>query len=365
MSPVTAPSHQDLSKNYQDLAPLSSRHLDFLLPAFALGESDPRWSLGPGADNALRLQRSLEIVATQWKLPLASLSVIPDRYMAFYMAIMGVLSASKKRSLAYSPIEKKEILAIIDGIDPSIKRIEYRVGIDGIFDFSELSAAIDPDDSIKIVQLRNGETGISQGELPEGDLILDATSALPGDLDALEFSRHDWIAIVLDATSWGGPRGVNFLAINPAKRWKNPFPTLDTIMPTFAANYALTLLAALTLEEFMGRDEAKFAAANAQVREIVARVGDVDIAGTDTRDRLSLSFLYAQSEELARELFSQGFLFDSGSACSASALEPSHVLARMGLLTHGNVRLRFRPENLEQAPRFAEALVDAVKRARQ
>ena len=365
MSPVTTPSHQDLSKNYQDLVPLSSRHLDFLQPAFSLGESDPRWSLGPGADNALRLQRSLETIASHWKLPLASLSVVADRYLAFYMAIMGTLSANKKSSIGHSPIDKKEILAIIDGIDSSIVRFEYRVGVDGIFDFSQRSTSIDQMESIKIVQLRNGETGISQRELPEGELILDASSSLPGDLEDLGIAQRDWVAIVLDATSWGGPRGVNYLATNPAKRWKNPLPTLDTLMPTFAANYGLTLLSALTLEDFVGRDERRIAATNEQVRAIVSEVGDVDIAGSDTRDRLSLSFLYTQSEELARELFAQGFLFDSGSACSASALEPSHVLARMGLLTHGNVRLRFRPENLEQAPHFAKALVAAVKRARQ
>ena len=137
-------------------------------------------------------------------------------------------------------------------------------------------------------------------------------------------------------------------------------PTHDTSMPTIGANYGLTILAALQFDEYLGRDQRAIIDANERVREIVSQIADVDIAGCDTRDRLSLSFLYTESEELQRSLYAKGFLFDSGSACSSSQLEPSHVLTRMGLLSHGNVRLRFRPENLAFVEEFAHALIEAV-----
>jgi cysteine desulfurase len=54
---------------------------------------------------------------------------------------------------------------------------------------------------------------------------------------------------------------------------------------------------------------------------------------------LSLSFLNVSGEELLSQLSREGFAVASGSACIASAIEPSHVLKAMGVLTHGNIRI--------------------------
>lgn len=358
VSPVTTASHHQsrspLSRNFQDLVPFGAKDLEYLNLAFSLGDSDPRWSFGPGGENGLRLQRALETMANAWGLPPATLTLHADRYLAFYLAINGVVEANSFPSVSLSLIEKKEILAIVDGLPASLTRHHYRCGIDGIFDVSGDA------ESLHIFQLRNGETGISQKRLPEGPVIIDATSALPGDLNRFDLTSRPWNAIVCDATSWGGPRGIYVLAVNPAFHWRNPLPTLDTAMPTFGANFGLTMLAALKLEEFLMFDHQSIDLMNERVREIVSSLADVDIAGSDTRDRLSISFLYTESEELQRRLFVEGFLFDSGSACSSSQLEPSHVLTRMGLLSQGNVRIRFRPENLGSAEEFAHTLVAKV-----
>ena len=65
------------------------------------------------------------------------------------------------------------------------------------------------------------------------------------------------------------------------------------------------------------------------------------------------------------ELDKLGFGVASGSACTASTLTPSHVLAAMGALTHGNVRLSLSRGTTEaEVDSFLAALPGVVDRLR-
>ena len=79
-----------------------------------------------------------------------------------------------------------------------------------------------------------------------------------------------------------------------------------------------------------------------RIRSAAGAVGAVDVVG-DPLDRLphvcTFSVLYVDGETLADELARRGLAVASGSACTSDTMEPSHVLAAMGALTQGNVRL--------------------------
>ncbi len=95
---------------------------------------------------------------------------------------------------------------------------------------------------------------------------------------------------------------------------------------------------------------------------------DIEVVG-DPLDRLphlvTFSCLYLDGEALVSELDRLGFGVASGSACTASTLEPSHVLAAMGALTHGNVRVSLTRETTEdEVERFCAVLPDVVARLR-
>jgi len=86
----------------------------------------------------------------------------------------------------------------------------------------------------------------------------------------------------------------------------------------------------------------------------------VEVVGAPD-DRLphlvTFSCLYVDGEALVGALDAAGFAVGSGSACTSSALEPSHVLAAMGALTHGNVRVSVgRDTRDDDVERFLEVL---------
>jgi cysteine desulfurase len=80
---------------------------------------------------------------------------------------------------------------------------------------------------------------------------------------------------------------------------------------------------------------------------------------------VTFSCLYVDGEALVTELDKAGFSVSSGSACVADTRQPSHVLAAMGVLTHGNVRVSLprtaTPESVEE---FLTVLPPIVARVR-
>jgi cysteine desulfurase len=105
-----------------------------------------------------------------------------------------------------------------------------------------------------------------------------------------------------------------------------------------------------------------------RIRVAAADLPETEVVG-DPDERLphlvTFSCLYLDGEALVTELDRRGFAVASGSACTASSLEPSHVLAAMGALTHGNVRVSVgRETSTADVDRFLAVLPEVVAELR-
>ena len=225
------------------------------------------------------------------------------------------------------------------------------------------------DVAVCALQSANHEVGTVQ---PVGDLRLphdvplfvDACASmgrlpLPGGWDALAGSAH----------KWGGPAGVGVLVVRRGARWESPFPEDDRVDHRGSGfeNVPAALAAAASLQAVVAEREETNARQHAlidQVRAAAAALPDTEVVG-DPVDRLphlvTFSCLYVNGEALVTELDRHGFGVASGSACTASSLEPSRVLAAMGALTHGNVRVSLTRETTqEQVDAFCAVLPEVV-----
>jgi cysteine desulfurase len=175
-----------------------------------------------------------------------------------------------------------------------------------------------------------------------------------------------WSLLSASARKWGGPAGVGFLVVRKGTRWADPRPVAPPVSIPLVVGAAAAVRAVIA---DAAAESARLKALVDRVRAALpASVPDVEVVG-DPVDRLphivTFSCLYVDGEALLHGLAREGFAVSSGSACTADTLRPSHVLAAMGVLTHGNVRLSFHRDTTEgEVDRFLAVLPGVVERLR-
>ncbi|MFJ4109815.1 cysteine desulfurase family protein [Oerskovia enterophila] len=260
---------------------------------------------------------------------------------------------------------------------PSTARPLVTVPVDllGRVDEAAMIAAVSsPGVALAALQAANGEVGTLQ---PVG-AVHDAArrAGVPLLVDAGAVVGHAevpgaWDLLAADPGDWGGPAGVGVLAVRNRVRWRRTWP--EDADPWFPGGVSVpaAFAAAVALQSVLAdraAQDARRRAIVAKVRDVVGQIPDVEVVG-DPDDRLphvvTFSFLFVDGEALVSELDRAGFAVGSGSACTSSSLEPSHVLAAMGVLTHGNVRIALdRSTTEEDVDRFLAVLPGAVARVR-
>ena len=182
-------------------------------------------------------------------------------------------------------------------------------------------------------------------------MVLDATAAL-GRVDLAGVSG--WSVLTGWAGAFGGPASVGLLVIRNRARWRAPYPVDDYQggrwpgVPDVPAIHAAAVALDWWLRSGRGVGERQRRLVDRLRTGIAETVPDVDIAGDPVHrlpQLLTFSVLYVDGETLTLELDRAGFAVASGSACSASSEHPSHVLAAMGALTHGQRPDRSDPDH--------------------
>ena len=360
--------------------PLHPAARDTLLAALDQGYADPRRLHRSARSARLLLDNAREVVASCLDVRADEVTFTPSGTDAVHRGLLGLVRAQPRRGsrVAFSAVEHSAVLHAAQWLS-SMGRVEdhERVGVDreGRVDLTDLArAAATPEVAVLALQSANHEVGTLQpvteaAQLSDVPLFMDACASM-GRLPLPE----GWSAAAGSAHKWGGPAGVGILLVRKGARWGNPFPTDDRVDERTSGfeNVPGALASAAALQAVVAeRDKvnARHFGLIERIRSAVAAVPDTEVVG-DPMDRLphlvTFSCLYVNGEALVTELDRRGFGVASGSACTASTLEPSHVLAAMGALTHGNVRVSLTRDTTEsQVEQLVAVLPEVVDRLRE
>lgn len=298
------------------------------------------------------------------------------------LALTGVARALRERGrhLVSTAVEHHAVLHALDALSgEGWQTTLVAVDGEGLVSEEAFAAALMPGTVLASVMYVNNELGTIQpiarlaaiarerGVLFHTDAV-QAAAYLPIDVDALGVDL-----LALAAHKFYGPKGVGVLYV------RDGIPIVPVIhggSQEFAKragteNVAGIVGLATALE--LAMDERTEAAGRiatlrdrfeARLRERVADIR-VNGGGAPRAPHVSnLSFLGVESEALLMRLDMDGLAVSAGSACAAGAIEPSHVIAALGLpeeWTRGVIRFSLgRLTTTAQIDRAAEVLEQAV-----
>jgi cysteine desulfurase len=352
---VPNPVPASVPLKYLDAASGSPLHpvaREALLAALEDGWADPGRLHSPGRRARLLLDAARDAVAEVIGARPDEVSFTTGTAQSLQLAIEGAtLGPRRTTTLVHSAVEHSAVLHAAarhrDGGGTTVS-----VGVDHVGRVSTdsfVSAVYEHHAAAAVLQMANHEVGTVQpvtavsAALDEVALIVDGAVSV-GHAPIAE----GWSILTGDARGWGGPGGVGLLAVRAGTRWSAPIPAdgYEYGRVGGVPNVASIVAAAASLRAVEAEREETASRHRHLIDRIrhavAASVPDVEVLG-DPDDRLphlvTFSCLYVDGEALLSELDRRGFAVSSGSSCTSSTLEPSHVLAAMGALTSGNIRI--------------------------
>jgi len=365
--------------------PLHPAAREVLEQALSRGYADPRRLHGAARDARLMLDNARAVVAESLGVRSDEVTFTPSGTHAVHLGVLGLLAGRARHSdlMLASAVEHSAVLHAGEWHARRGGRFEtVPVLASGqvVPETCAEAVAAHGEPALVALQSANHEVGVCQPVAEVSEVI--APSGVPLFVDACAAGGRlplptGWTAAALSAHKWGGPAGVGVLVVRKSARWRNPFPGDDRVdeRSTGFENVPAALAAAASLRASL-TEQASSApaqiAVTAELADAVRRIPDTEVfldrdAGPGERlpHVVAFSCLYVDGEALVTELDRLGFAVASGSACTASSLRPSHVLAAMGALTHGNVRVSVgRDTPADEVRRLAGALPGLVERLR-
>ena len=343
-----------VTRDFQSDTPLSEKTLALLSEIFGRNWASPEKLHHNSRQVAIHLATAKESVAQMLSIDPTELEIVGGTSTALSLGISGLLTDTSTHFYFGGTDRRTSGAAATLFEKRGGRTTRLESGSDGQINYSTITKSA----VVTAWQSVNRETGVIQQSAPaSGSICADMTCEPYAELPT------QWDTAIWEPASWGGPRGIGFLAINKSSTaWRNPGAQIADYRSAPDFSVPLFIASAVALEEALAtRDDLKIADNYEHFVSVVKSLRpDVIIAGETsprTLRKISLILPGIEAEEALRSLEKSGFLVDSGSACITPELHPSNVLKAMGLSQAGNLRVTLR-EN--QSRQDCEELAKAI-----
>jgi cysteine desulfurase len=344
-----------ITSGFQQESPLHPSAKKVLDQLFDKGWPDAEKINQSSREAAILLNEAKNTFAKYLNLRVDEIEFIGELNLGFHLGITGMLKPDSK--LIISEIDKQSIFAVKSSWENGGQK-SHTMKVNALGQSQAESFA---EKDLLVWQVANGETGIIQDSPKSGSMIFaDCTASGVDYLPEFEYQTA-----LFDSKSWQGPNGIGILVIKNGAQWINPLPHNDYVRTPNSYSLPLALASAVALESYL-LERAKVNDFKDQLidqlkisqLEFISPIGENNLAKF-----LTLIFANVEADRLVLELQDAGFAVDSGSACRAADMQPSHVLAAMGLPTAGGIRITFHPQiGSEDVTELGKAIISCVKR---
>jgi cysteine desulfurase len=341
---------QAIYLDHNSTTPVAPEVLEAMLPYFSAeyGNASSIHSFGQRARAAV--EKARESVAALIGARPAEIVFTSGGTESDNLGIFGITAADSRRQkhVITTQIEHHAVLNACQALERQGVAVTYLpVSRAGAVDPEDARRALRPETVLITVMYANNELGTVQPIAEIGRIAAEAdvyfhTDAVQGAGKLpLAVERLGADLLSLSAHKLRGPKGVGALYVRKGTRLRPLFygghherdrrPGTENV----AGIVGLGRAAQLAAENLVAGDTTRIAALRDRLEaELTARVPHARVNGAGaprTPNTSNITFPYVEGEALVIALDLKGVACSTGAACSAGAVEPSHVLTAIGL----------------------------------
>lgn len=372
--------------DYAATTPTDPRVVDAMLPYFSLSYGNPSSLHSFGREAKQALDHARETVAAFIGAKPEEIVFTSGGTESDNTALKGIAYASRKRGnhIITSAIEHHAILEPAAFLErEGFKVTRLPVDKDGLVDPDDVRRAITDRTILISIMHANNEIGTMQ---PISEIAgIAKSSGIPMHTDAVQTLGHidvnvDKLGVDMlsaSAHKFYGPKGVGILYLRKGTKIQPFMQGGDQERKRRASTENLPGIVGLCRAVELAKETmAEEAREQERMRDrlisgILESIDHVRLNGHPERrlpNNVNVSIEFVEGESLLLNMDMMGIACSTGSACSSSSLEPSHVLLAIGLpheIAHGSLRFTFgRFSTPSDVDRILETLPKVVEKLR-